>query len=103
MAAITYVDIYSVKYSLMAQSEELGFGDPFLVCFGYGGKYNFNNEVRCGKMKMANGTKMIIVKSCEDPSSRIVWDGIADGSYSDPPVPLKMACHGKLDIRRLCL
>ncbi|KAM0022268.1 putative alpha-L-fucosidase [Helianthus debilis subsp. tardiflorus] len=113
LAAITYVDIYSVKYSLMAESEELGFGDPFLVCCGYGGKYNFNNEVRCGKMKTVNGTKMVIAKSCEDPSTRIVWDGvhyteaanrwvysqIAEGTYSDPHVPIKMACHGKDGLR----
>ncbi|KAL9994017.1 putative alpha-L-fucosidase [Helianthus debilis subsp. tardiflorus] len=65
------------KYGCVTPSQgSHRFGDPFLVCCGYGGKYNFNNEVRCGKMKMANGTKMIIVKSCEDPSSRIVWDGV---------------------------
>ncbi|KAI3817519.1 hypothetical protein L1987_11311 [Smallanthus sonchifolius] len=112
LAAITYVDIYSAKYSLITQSEKLGFGDPFLVCCGHGGRYNFNNAVRCGRMITVNGTKVMIAKSCEDPSSRIIWDGvhfteaanrwvysqIADGAYSDPPVPLKMACHRKDDI-----
>ena len=56
---------------------------------------------------MVNGTKILIANSCEDPSSRIIWDGIhfteaankwiydqiVDGAFSDPPVPLKMACH----------
>ncbi|KAJ0881012.1 putative alpha-L-fucosidase [Helianthus annuus] len=63
--------------------------------------------MRCGWTKMVNGTKTMIAKSCEDPSSRIMWDGlhftevanrwiynqIADGAYSDPPIPLKTACH----------
>ncbi|KAJ0763321.1 putative alpha-L-fucosidase [Helianthus annuus] len=116
-AAITYVDIYSVKYSLIAQSEKLGFGNPFLVCCGHGGKYNFNNAMRCGSTKNVNGTEIVIAKSCEDPSSRIIWDGIhftevanrwiysqiADGAYSDPPVPLNMACHRKDDLRRFYL
>ncbi|KAJ0514949.1 putative alpha-L-fucosidase [Helianthus annuus] len=84
-----------------------GFVDPFLVCCGHGGKYNFNIAMRCGWTKMVNGTKTMIAKSCEDPSSRIMWDGlhftevanrwiynqIADGAYSDPPIPLKTACH----------
>ncbi|KAJ0493527.1 putative alpha-L-fucosidase [Helianthus annuus] len=108
-AAITYVDIYSVKYSLVAQAKKLGFDDPFLVCCGHGGKYNFNNERRCGSTKMVKGKEILIAKSCKDPSSRISWDGIhfteaanrwmysqiADGAFSDPPVPLKMACHRK--------
>ncbi|KAJ0537366.1 putative alpha-L-fucosidase [Helianthus annuus] len=141
LAAITYVDIYSVKYSLIAQSKKLGtfiqmypllglvqwvpahasrahrFGNPFLVCCGHGGKYNFNNAMRCGSTKFVNGTEIVIAKSCEDPSSRIIWDGIhftevanrwiysqiADGAYSDPPVPLNMACHRKDDLRRYYL
>lgn len=85
----------------------IGFGDPFLVCCGHGGKYNFNNARRCGTTKMVKGKEILITKSCEDPSSRILWDGIhfteaankwmygqiANGAFSDPPIPLKMACH----------
>ncbi|GJU61193.1 GDSL esterase/lipase-like protein [Tanacetum coccineum] len=107
LAAITYVDIYAVKYSLIAQAEKLGFGDPFLVCCGHGGRYNFDNAKRCGSTEKVNGKKILIANSCEDPSSRIIWDGIhyteaankwiydqiVDGAFSDPPVPLKMACH----------
>ncbi|KAL9994019.1 putative alpha-L-fucosidase [Helianthus debilis subsp. tardiflorus] len=110
-AAITYVDIYSVKYTLITQSEKLGFGVPFLVCCGHGGKYNFNSAMRCGSTEIVNGTEIVIAKSCEDPSSLVNWDGvhfteaanrwiyneIVDGAYSDPPVPLKMACHRKDD------
>ncbi|KAL4573971.1 hypothetical protein LXL04_020793 [Taraxacum kok-saghyz] len=107
LAAITYVDIYSVKYSLIAQAKILGFGDPFLVCCGHGGKHNFNNARRCGSTKMVKGKEIMIAKSCGDPSSRIIWDGIhftqsankwmygqiVAGAFSDPPVSVKMACH----------
>nr|XP_043636996.1 GDSL esterase/lipase At3g26430-like isoform X2 [Erigeron canadensis] len=111
LAAITYVDIYAAKYSLIAQSEKLGFGDPFLVCCGIGGKYNFNNARRCGSTEIVNGKQILIAKSCEDPSSRINWDGvhfteaankwiydqISNGAFSDPPVPLKMACLNRIN------
>ncbi|XP_071728371.1 GDSL esterase/lipase At3g26430-like [Rutidosis leptorrhynchoides] len=107
LAAITYVDIYSVKYSLIAQSKKLGYGDPFLVCCGHGGRYNFNNARRCGTTKMVKGKEILIAKSCKDPSTRILWDGIhfteaankwmyakiVNGAFNDPPVPLNMACH----------
>lgn len=53
----------------------------------------------------------VVVGSCEDPSVMISWDGvhytqaanewiserIIDGSYSDPPIPLEMACHRVLE------
>ncbi|PWA34959.1 GDSL-like Lipase/Acylhydrolase superfamily protein [Artemisia annua] len=91
-AAITYVDIYAVKYSLIAQAEKL-------VCCGHGGRYNFDDAKRCGSTEMVNGTKILIANSCEDPYSRIIWDGIhfteaankwiydqiVDGAFSDPP------------------
>ncbi|KAJ1405337.1 SGNH hydrolase superfamily [Sesbania bispinosa] len=102
-AAIVYVDVYTVKYTLISHAQKYG----VIACCGHGGKYNFNNEKRCGATKMVNGTKIVIAKSCKDPSVRIVWDGIhyteaanhwvfqqiADGSFSDPPISLKMACH----------
>lgn len=84
-----------------------GFENPFLACCGHGGKYNYNRFVKCGSTKMVNGTETVLADSCEDPSVRISWDGthfteaasrwifdqIVDGSYSDPPLPLKFACN----------
>ncbi|XP_020547403.1 LOW QUALITY PROTEIN: GDSL esterase/lipase At3g26430 [Sesamum indicum] len=106
-AAITYVDVYSVKYSLISQAKKLGFENPFLVCCGHGGKYNYNRFVKCGSKRVVNGTEIVLAKSCKDPSVRISWDGthfteaanrwifdqIVDGSFSDPPVSLKFACN----------
>ncbi|OVA20579.1 Lipase [Macleaya cordata] len=107
LAAITYVDVYSVKYSLISQAKKHGFEQPLRACCGHGGKYNYNRQTGCGTKKRVNGTEILIGRSCKDPSVRINWDGvhyteaankfvfdrIVDGSFSDPPIPLNMACH----------
>ncbi|KAA8533218.1 hypothetical protein F0562_033249 [Nyssa sinensis] len=110
LASITYVDVYSVKYSIISQAKKLGFENPFIACCGHGGKYNYNRFIKCGRKKIVNGKEILIAKSCKYPSARINWDGthfteaankwifdkIVDGSFSDPPVPLEEACH-KMD------
>ncbi|RVX22387.1 Esterase [Vitis vinifera] len=106
LAAITYVDVYSVKYSLFSQPKKYGFELPLVVCCGYGGEYNYSNDAGCGSTITVNGSQ-IFVGSCERPSLRVNWDGvhyteaankfvfdqISSGAFSDPPLPLKMACH----------
>ncbi|KAK4572821.1 hypothetical protein RGQ29_031013 [Quercus rubra] len=106
LAAITYVDIYSVKYSLFTKPKEYGFELPLVACCGYGGMYNDSSSVGCGGTITVNGSQ-IFVGSCEHPSVRVNWDGvhyteaankfvfnqISTGAFSDPPIPLKMACH----------
>ncbi|KAI3862909.1 hypothetical protein MKX03_014865 [Papaver bracteatum] len=105
-SAITYVDVYKVKYLLISEAEKYGFKQPLRVCCGYGGKYNFNSEYRCGAKMKVNGTE-IVVGSCKNPKVKICWDGvhyteaankfvfdqIVDGSFSDPPISLTMACR----------
>ncbi|KAF8378213.1 hypothetical protein HHK36_029552 [Tetracentron sinense] len=107
LAAITYVDAYSLKYSLISQAKKHGFEHPLRACCGHGGKYNYNIHLGCGGKINVNGKQVLVGKSCQDPSVRINWDGvhytqaankwvfdrIVDGSFSDPPIPLKMACH----------
>ncbi|KAL5826869.1 hypothetical protein ACOSQ3_018707 [Xanthoceras sorbifolium] len=106
-AAITYVDVYSLKYSLFTKAKKLGFEEPLIACCGHGGRYNFNNKRRCGSKITKNGKEIVIANACKDPSTRVIWDGIhfteaanrwmfnqvVNGAYSDPPIPLKMACH----------
>lgn len=84
-----------------------GFKHPLRACCGHGGKYNYNRNIGCGGKIKVNGTDILVGKSCKDPSVMINWDGvhfteaankwifdrIVDGSYSDPPIPLRMACH----------
>ncbi|PWA54310.1 esterase [Artemisia annua] len=107
-AAITYVDIYRARYALISQASKHGFEHPLRACCGYGGKYNYNIHVGCGGRVSDNG-KELLVGSCKDPSVKIIWDGIhyteaankwvfnhvVNGSYSDPSIPLQMACHRK--------
>ena len=82
-----------------------GFELPLVACCGYGGIYNYGSG-GCGKTITINGSQ-IFVGSCERPSIRVNWDGvhyteaankfifdqISTGLFSDPPTPLKMACH----------
>ncbi|KAG9446779.1 hypothetical protein H6P81_012907 [Aristolochia fimbriata] len=109
-SVITYVDIYSLKYSLIRHAKKYGFEKPLVACCGHGGKYNYNRDRGCGSTLEVNGTSVVIGKSCKNPGIRINWDGvhytqaanrwvfdrIKDGTYSDPPTPLHMACHGNL-------
>ncbi|XXG49742.1 hypothetical protein AAC387_Pa02g3831 [Persea americana] len=107
LAALTYVDIYSVKYNLITHAKKYGFKNPFVACCGQLGMYFFNGSLSCGATKYINGKKVLIGKSCKNPSVRVSWDGIhfteaankwifnqiADGAFSDPPLPLKLACY----------
>ncbi|XP_045824588.1 GDSL esterase/lipase At3g26430-like isoform X1 [Trifolium pratense] len=115
-ATIIYVDVYTVKYNLISHAQKYGFDENSVVaCCGDGGKYNFNNHARCGATKIVNGEKIVIAKSCKDPSVKIIWDGIhfteaanewifeqiANGEFSDPPISLKstslkIACRGNV-------
>ncbi|XP_042024144.1 GDSL esterase/lipase At3g26430-like [Salvia splendens] len=106
-AAITYVDVYVVKYSLISQANKLGFENPFVACCGHEGKYNYNRCIKCGSKTVVNGTETVLAVSCKDPSTRISWDGthfteaanryifdqVVGGAFSDPPVSLKFACN----------
>ncbi|KAK7385190.1 hypothetical protein VNO78_30903 [Psophocarpus tetragonolobus] len=108
LVAITYVDIYTPKYSLFSNPKKYGFELPLVACCGYGGPYNFSNSVGCGGTIKINGTDTV-VGSCDKPSVRVIWDGthyteaankvvfdqISSGAFTDPPIPLKMACKRK--------
>uniref|UniRef100_A0A7N0UVJ7 GDSL esterase/lipase n=1 Tax=Kalanchoe fedtschenkoi TaxID=63787 RepID=A0A7N0UVJ7_KALFE len=107
-AAITYVDVYTAKYTLIRHARKYGFKDPLRACCGHGGKYNYNMHVGCGGTKTINGTQVVIAPSCKNPSAAINWDGVhyteaankwvfdtvsKGRAYADPPIPLKMACY----------
>ncbi|KAL3502111.1 hypothetical protein ACH5RR_036560 [Cinchona calisaya] len=110
-AALTYVDVYTIKYDLISHAKKHGFQQPLTSCCGYGGKYKYSPYYGCGRKVTLHDIK-VTVGSCKDPSVMLNWDGIhytqaankwiaeriISGLYSDPPIPLKMACHKELDI-----
>ncbi|OAY34456.1 alpha-L-fucosidase 3 [Manihot esculenta] len=106
-ASITYVDVYTVKYNLISRARKHGFEESLRACCGHGGKYNYNKHIGCGGKITVQGKQVLVGKPCKDPSRWINWDGvhytqaankwifeqIVNGSFSDPPIPLNMACH----------
>ncbi|XP_009796574.1 GDSL esterase/lipase At1g09390-like [Nicotiana tabacum] len=96
---IVYVDVYSIKYDLIANSSNYGFVNPLMACCGYGGPpYNFESNNKCGQ-----GNYTI----CEDRSKYISWDGahyteaanavvaskILSSNYSTPPLKFNSFCN----------
>ncbi|KAK7839948.1 gdsl esterase/lipase, partial [Quercus suber] len=48
---------------------KLRFENPFVACCGHGGKYNFNQFMKCGaKKNPTDGKEIVISNTCKDPS-----------------------------------
>eukprot|EP00252_Welwitschia_mirabilis_P019429 TRINITY_DN4503_c0_g1_i4.p1 TRINITY_DN4503_c0_g1~~TRINITY_DN4503_c0_g1_i4.p1 ORF type:complete len:179 (+),score=22.77 TRINITY_DN4503_c0_g1_i4:224-760(+) len=106
MAKLTYVDMYLIKYGLIANGPKQGFKWPLMTCCGYGGRHNYNQKIGCGGKGIINGS-LVEGRSCKNPSAYLVWDGVhfteaanrifsrhvISGSFSDPPLPLSQICH----------
>eukprot|EP01018_Ginkgo_biloba_P009744 Gb_07749 [translate_table: standard] len=106
-ATIVYVDIYTIKYHLIANASEYGFEHPLTACCGYGGMpYNFNDKVRCSQRGTVNGT-VVTAEACKDAAKYVSWDGIhfsetanvhissqiLSAKYSEPALPPSHACR----------
>ncbi|XVF43886.1 hypothetical protein PTKIN_Ptkin02bG0076800 [Pterospermum kingtungense] len=101
-AKLTYVDVYSAKYSLISKTNKYGFVGPFKNCCGH---FGTDYIVQCGRTAVVNGTE-VFGASCDEPTKHINWDGIhyteaanrwvanriLDGSLSDTSVPITKAC-----------
>ncbi|XP_051120159.1 GDSL esterase/lipase At1g54790 isoform X2 [Andrographis paniculata] len=101
---ITYVDIFTIKWNLIANYSRYGFEQPLMACCGYGGPpLNYDSRIACGQTKILNGST-VTAKACNDSTEYVNWDGIhyteaanlhissqiLTGKYSDPPFADKM-------------
>ncbi|KAI4341632.1 hypothetical protein MLD38_026330 [Melastoma candidum] len=67
-ATIVYVDLYAIKYELIANYSDYGFEDPLMACCGYGGApYNYNPNVTCGNSRCT---------ACDEKLQVVSWDGV---------------------------
>ncbi|KAH6754743.1 hypothetical protein C2S53_020646 [Perilla frutescens var. hirtella] len=97
-STIVYVDVYAIKYKIIASASSYGFEQPLMACCGYGGPpYNIDPKIGCGKA----GHNL-----CAASSPHISWDGfhyseaansivasmILSGNYSSPPLPFDFFC-----------
>ncbi|KAL8229103.1 hypothetical protein R6Q57_014003 [Mikania cordata] len=101
-AILTYVDMYSAKYQLMQDANNLGFKDRFTICCGY---HDQDEDIYCGNKGKINGSEMF-AGSCNDPTKVISWDGVhytdaanrwitsqvTYGLLSDPPLSIIENC-----------
>ncbi|GFP81830.1 GDSL esterase/lipase lip-4 [Phtheirospermum japonicum] len=99
-STIVYVDVYSIKYDLIANSTSYGFKNPLMACCGYGGPpYNYDPD--SNKTCWTSGYRV-----CEERVPYINWDGIhyteaanaivaskiLSTNYSSPPLKFNFFC-----------
>ncbi|KAG8374801.1 hypothetical protein BUALT_Bualt10G0033400 [Buddleja alternifolia] len=98
---ILYVDVYSIKYDLIANATSYGFKNPLMACCGYGGApYNYNPEFKLTCL----GSDYTV---CKEETPYINWDGthyteaanaiiaskILSTHYSTPPFQFDFFCN----------
>lgn len=82
-ANITYVDIYSIKYGLIANHTQHGFEESLMGCCGYGGPpTNFNSSIPCGSMVVLKG-ETFRSNLCHNSTKYLSWDGTHYGQSAN--------------------
>ncbi|CAL9055974.1 GDSL esterase/lipase At1g54790-like [Musa acuminata AAA Group] len=109
-ATITYIDVFTIKFNLIANFSRYGFENPIAACCGYSGlPLNYDPRIACGQTKVLKG-RSATAKACNDATEYINWDGIhyteaanlhvssqiLTGRYSDPPFADQMPFALKL-------
>ncbi|THU50823.1 hypothetical protein C4D60_Mb06t24390 [Musa balbisiana] len=109
-ATITYIDVFTIKFNLIANFSRYGFENPIAACCGYSGlPLNYDPRIACGQTKVLKG-RSATAKACDDATEYINWDGIhyteaanlhvssqiLTGRYSDPPFADQMPFALKL-------
>nr|CAB3477095.1 unnamed protein product [Digitaria exilis] len=67
-AALVFVDVYGIKYGLVANHTAHGFARPLMACCGHGGPpYNYNHFKACMSAEM---------ELCDVGARFVSWDGV---------------------------
>ncbi|XP_056170487.1 GDSL esterase/lipase At1g09390-like [Syzygium oleosum] len=97
-ATIVYVDVFAIKYDLIANYAEHGFESSLMACCGNGRPpYNYNDNNTCRQSNFA---------VCDEGSRYASWDGvhyteaansfvasrILSSDYSTPPINFNFFC-----------
>ncbi|XP_010553708.1 PREDICTED: GDSL esterase/lipase At1g09390 [Tarenaya hassleriana] len=81
-ATVVYVDVYAIKYDLIANATKYGFEKPLMACCGFGGPpYNYNVNITCGHEG---------AKACDEGSRFLNWDGIHYTETANAMVAMKV-------------
>ncbi|KAH6768919.1 hypothetical protein C2S51_014255 [Perilla frutescens var. frutescens] len=98
-STIVYVDVYSIKYDLVANSASYGFERPLMACCGYGGPpYNFDWHISCRDAghNICGDEKPLYISwdgtQYTEAANSIVAAQILSTTYSSPPLDLHFFC-----------
>ncbi|KAJ8767472.1 hypothetical protein K2173_017516 [Erythroxylum novogranatense] len=88
-ATIVYVDIYSIKYDLIANSSKYGnFSNPLMMCCGYGGPpYNYDRNITCSEPGHEDGIHYT------KAANTIVVSKVLSKTYSSPGTAFDFFCQ----------
>ncbi|CAL9045573.1 unnamed protein product [Musa banksii] len=98
-AVIVYVDMFSIKYDLIANhTQYTGIEKPLMACCGHGGPpYNYRERMTCGQPTAT---------ACPEGSRYVSWDGVhytetANGIIASKVLSAKYS-QPQTDLRSLC-
>ncbi|NP_001357613.1 alpha-L-fucosidase 2 [Zea mays] len=101
-AALVFVDMYAVKYDLVANHTTHGIEKPLMACCGYGGPpYNYNHFKACmsAEMQLCDvGTRFISWDGVHftEAANAIVAAKVLTGDYSTPRVTIAKLVNSTL-------
>ncbi|XP_071681368.1 GDSL esterase/lipase At1g09390-like [Lolium perenne] len=100
-ATVVGVDMYAIKYGLVANHTAHGFSSPLTACCGAGGPpYNYQPGAACGTSKAkacpeTDGDRYISWDGVHytEAANRIVADKILSSEHNTPRLPLQQLCN----------
>ncbi|KAF5175218.1 GDSL esterase/lipase [Thalictrum thalictroides] len=96
---VVYVDIYTIKYDLIANASKYGLKNPLMACCGFGGPpYNYDLKVQCGHGEYTTcteGSQYISFDGVHyaEAANKIVASLILSTNYSTPQLKFDYFCQ----------